>query len=121
MGQARPSATFVRAKRVRLRYDAFPHQRYGQHEGLVRKVVHADLTSDEVSAIAEDPALAQAGPLFRVEVELARQALEPPEQGTRLLPTMTLEADVVIETRRIWEWVLTLDDALAGQAGGGGA
>lgn len=102
-------------QRVHLRYDAFPHHRYGQHEGVVRQVVPAELALAEIAAVTGDPALTEAGPLFRVEVELPRQMHGDSGLGTRLLSSMTLEADVLIETRRVWEWVLSLDDALAGR------
>lgn len=107
-------------QQVHLRYDAFPHQRYGQHEGTVRRVVPAELTPDEVMVIIGDPALAQARPLFRVDVELMGETPGGQERGVRLLPTMTLEADILIERRRIWEWVLDIDDATAGRDLDGG-
>ncbi|TNC51969.1 hypothetical protein FHG66_03965 [Rubellimicrobium rubrum] len=107
-------------QRVQLRYDAFPYQRHGQHKGVVRRLLPASLTPEEVAEITGSPALAVSGPLFEVEVDLVDPAAEVMGQGARLMPTMTLEADVLIETRKVWEWVLDLDDALDGESEGEG-
>ena len=60
----------------------------------------------------------EAGPMIRA----LRQASESvaaigSEAGAALQPGMTLEADVLIETRRIHEWVLDPLHALRGGAG----
>ncbi len=66
---------FVRpGQRVRLRYEAFPHQKFGQYEGVVQSVSRstvgpAELTGDG----APLPGLVPGEPVYRVTVELAAQ------------------------------------------------
>ena len=52
-----------------------------------------------VTAIASDP-------LFRMKVRLAQQQIAAYGQSQPLKPGMTLEADILQDSRKIWEWVL---------------
>jgi membrane fusion protein len=45
-------------------------------------------------------------PLYRVTVSLARQTAVAYGEPLALQPGMQLEADVVLEERRLFEWVL---------------
>ena len=107
-------------QRVQLRYDAFPYQRHGQHEGVVRRLFPAALTPKEPAEITGSAALTDAGPPFEVKVDLVDPSAEVMGQVARLMPTMTLETDVLIETRKLWKWVLDLDEALDGEPEGEG-
>jgi len=46
------------------------------------------------------------GPLYRVNVQLDAQSINAFGQAQALKPGMTLDADVVQEKRRVWEWLL---------------
>jgi membrane fusion protein len=106
VGFVRPGQT------VRLRFEAFPHQKFGHRAGRVIQVSRTPLATSELSALT----LAQAGPagepLFRITV-----ALDPPGAGVEPLPLvagMRLEADVLLERRRLVEWLFA---PLAGLSG----
>jgi membrane fusion protein len=45
-------------------------------------------------------------PVYRIMVSLERQAITAYGQSVPLQPGMQLEADVIIERRRLIEWVL---------------
>ncbi len=90
---------------VLIRYQAFPYQKFGQHSGRVREVSRTALRADEVSALLQTSAT-NAEPLYR-----ARATLEHPsvlaygiEQALR--PGMTLDASIVLEERKLYEWAL---------------
>jgi membrane fusion protein len=105
---------FVRTgQRVQLRYQAFPYQRFGHYEGVIAAVSRAALSPAELPAqlagltsVTGVAAGAAAEPLYRITVSLASQTVTAYGAKTALQPGMTLEADVALERRRLFEWVL---------------
>lgn len=118
------SIGFVRpGQRVLLRYDAYPHQKFGRYSGTVTSVSRATVSQSELAGVAGARAAAaglaaEAGePVYRVTVALDAQTATAYGAPTPLQPGMTLEADVLIETRRIYQWVLDPLYALTGRTG----
>jgi membrane fusion protein len=100
---------FVRAsQRVLLRYQAYPYQKFGHYEGVVANVSRAAISPGELPAqLAGLTSLYGANePVYRITVSLASQTITAYGQPMPLQPGMQLEADVVIESRRLIEWVL---------------
>jgi membrane fusion protein len=105
---------FVRpGQRVLLRYQAYPYQRFGHHEGVVASISRSAVSPGELPPqLASLTSLtgAQSGaatePLYRITVTLASQKVITYGQPVPLQPGMLLEADVVLEKRRLYEWVL---------------
>ena len=97
---------------VRLRYAAFPYQKFGHAFGSVVSVSQATLG-------ASNPVLtsgvARSEPVYRVAVALQSQTVTAYGEPRRLLPGMDVEADVLLETRRLYEWVLEPLYAMAGR------
>jgi membrane fusion protein len=94
---------------VRLRYAAFPYQKFGQAQGSVVSVSEVPLAATAAAARGE--------PVYRVVVALRSQAVMAYGAPRRLLPGMEVEADVLLETRRLYEWALEPLYALAGRVG----
>jgi membrane fusion protein len=89
---------FVRAgQTVRMRFEAFPYQKYGLVEGRVLQVSRTPLAASEVAALALAPA-GSGQPLFRITVALGDSTLP-------LVAGMRLSADVLLERRRLVEWL----------------
>jgi membrane fusion protein len=112
---------FVRpGQRVLLRYDAYPYQKFGHYEGTVTSVSRATVSPGELAGLpaAEAGGLAaDAGePVYRVTVALDEQTATAYGAPAALQPGMTVQADVLIESRRVWEWVLDPLYALTGRA-----
>lgn len=105
---------FVRpGQKVRLRYEPFPHQKFGQYEGTVTSVTRSTLGAAESAGAPMSPAgSAAAEPLYRVTVDLASQSVAAYGEAVALQPGMRLEADILIETRRLYRWVLDPLDAM---------
>lgn len=113
-----PSKTigFVRAgQHVKIRYQAFPYQKFGLYAGKVIDVSMTPFSPAELPAqiagtiSANAQAISGSGgteSLYRIRVKPALQHI--PAYGTNfpIKPGMTLEADIVNDTRRIWEWIL---------------
>jgi membrane fusion protein len=95
------AAGFIRTgQEVRLRYDAFPHQRFGVHSGVVESVSRTMLNpGDEVG-----PLRLQI-PAYRVVANLDSESVMAYGEPIPLQPDMTLQADVVRERMRIIEWI----------------
>lgn len=89
---------------VLLRYQAFPYQKFGQGKGQVLRVSRSALSQGETAALAVSAASAE--PLYRVVVTLDQQTVRAFGNDEALKPGMLLEADVLGESRKLWEWVL---------------
>ena len=93
---------------VRLRVQAFPYQHFGWLPGRVSRVASTPARAEDVWPALPAPAEAVARePLYRVTVTLERQSMPDP-QGSAELPLRTgmqLEADVVLEKRRLIAWL----------------
>lgn len=88
---------------VQLRYQAFPYQKFGHQQGVVRRVSHSALgPSEQVALMGE---VRSAEPVYRVVVALQRQTVSAYGSEHALLPGMALEADILLEERRLIEWV----------------
>jgi len=99
---------FVRTgQAVRMRFEAFPYQKYGLVSGRVVQVSRTPLAGSEMAALSLAPAGAAgagAQPLFRITVALDESGLS----GAVALPLvagMRMSADVLLERRRLIEWL----------------
>ncbi|MFO1155413.1 MAG: HlyD family efflux transporter periplasmic adaptor subunit [Rhodospirillales bacterium] len=98
---------FIRAgQRVLLRYDAFPYQKFGQYEGVVAEVSRTAINPAELTQLSGLTSLFAADePVYRITVALARQTATAYGEAVPLQPGMQLEADVLMEKRRLIEWM----------------
>ena len=87
---------------VRLRYEAFPYQKFGHARGVVATISQTTLAA----AAAPASSLSRGEPLYRIVVTLQSQTVSAYGEPRPLLPGMAVEADVLLETRRLYEWVL---------------
>ena len=96
--------------RVQLRYQAYPYQKFGHHGGRVLRISR--------SAISDEHGTTPAEPYYRVLVELDRQDIPAFGSSEPLRPGLVLDADILGERRRLYEWVLEPLYALNGRLGG---
>ncbi|HNG61059.1 MAG TPA: HlyD family efflux transporter periplasmic adaptor subunit [Cellvibrionaceae bacterium] len=90
---------------VLLRYQAYPYQKFGHVRGRVLQVARTALLSQELAGVAGS----QPGggePVYRITVELAQQTINAYGKPQPLQAGMLLDADVLQDTRRLYEWVL---------------
>lgn len=94
-------------QRVLLRYQAYPYQKFGSHEGTVASVSRAAISpADLPQQLAGLTGLYDGrAPIYRITVALARQDVTAYGKAVPLQPGMQLEADVLVEKRRLIEWV----------------
>lgn len=88
---------------VLLRYQAFPYQKFGHHDGQVARISRSALSPGELGVLIGNARASE--PYYRVTVALARQSVTAFGQDEPLKPGLLLEADVLGERRRLIEWV----------------
>jgi membrane fusion protein len=89
---------------VLVRYQAYPYQKFGHYEGVVVSVSRSAVSPGELTA----PLAGITGvePVYRITVRLMRQTVHAYGREITLQPGMQLEADIALERRRLYEWVL---------------
>ncbi|PPU63998.1 HlyD family secretion protein [Xanthomonas codiaei] len=92
----------ARGDRVLLRYQAFPYQKFGRHAGQVIEVSRSAVSARELSSL-----LGQQidDARYRVVVELESQHILANGREELLRPGMVLDADILLEKRRLIEWM----------------
>ncbi len=104
------TAGFVRAgQTVYLRYAAYPYQKFGLYTGHITAVSATPFAPSELPANLAQQLITQAGSneaLYRINVQLDEQSINAYGSTLQLKAGLTLDADVLQERRKVWEWVL---------------
>ncbi|MGJ7568728.1 HlyD family secretion protein [Variovorax sp. GB1R11] len=86
---------------VKLRYQAFPFQKYGQFEGVVKNISLVPIDAGELpieqQATHEDK--------YRLVVTPEKREFLIDGEKRRLIPGMMVDANVYQETRRLYQWM----------------
>jgi len=85
---------------VQLRYNAFPYQRFGSHQGQIVQVAHSILTPGEIPAPIQ-----LHEPVYRVTSSLAHTYVKAYGKRLNLTPGMLLKADIVLDRRPLYQWL----------------
>lgn len=86
---------------VQIRYQAYPFQKFGQFQGVIREVSHSPMTKDELPMGSN-----ATEPLYRIRVRLQNQSVKTYGQQQPLKAGMALDASILLEQRKLYEWVL---------------
>lgn len=106
LGLVKPGAT------VKLRYEAFPHEKYGSFSGQVRELAATPLPADEAQRVA---GAAAGTPLYRLRVALPQQAVPVQGQPVALPAGMLLTATLALEQRKLYQWAFQPLSSLTGR------
>lgn len=110
------SAGFVRpGTTVRMRLHAFPYQRFGQAQGEVLSVSRTTVAAADMAASGL-PANNQEA-CYLVTVALTTPLFQGRHKDLLLQPGMQLDADLMSEQRRLYEWALAPLRSLSRTAG----
>lgn len=88
---------------VVLRFNAFPYQKFGAQRGTVTAVSRSALTPSELAAILGQASAKEA--LYRVDVAFSDQFITVYGHPELLKPGMAVEADLLLDKRRMIEWI----------------
>ena len=102
--------------RVVLRYQAFPHQKFGTQHGTIAHISRTAVDSEQASFAAELPAVREA--FYRVTVELTNQAILAHGRMEPLKPGMMLDAQVSGERAPLSDRLLAPMYSFGGWLGG---
>jgi membrane fusion protein len=111
------TAGFVSAgQQVLIRYNAYPYQKFGLQTGTVMDVSKTPFAPNELPQHLASTILSNAQQnilgfnsneaLYRIKVQLKQQSILAYGHTQAIKPGMTLEADVVQDRRKIWEWII---------------
>jgi membrane fusion protein len=107
------SIGFVHAgQEVLLRYLAYPHQKFGMYKASVTSVSRNPMLPGELGFT---PADGSREPVYRIKVALEAQAIRAYGQLEPLQPGMQVEADILLDRRRLIEWIFEPLLSLAGR------
>ena len=109
---------FIKAgQQVMLRYQAYPYQKFGTYRGIVTRISRAAVSPTELSPqLSGLTSLFAAGePVYRIEVTPDAQTATAYGEPAPLQAGMQLDADVLIERRPLYEWMLDPLYAMTGR------
>jgi len=98
---------------ARIKFDAYPFQKFGTADGTIRTVSRDAFTPDGKA----DTQGAAASPFFKARVLLDSSTFQTKEGAKQLLPGMTVSAEIKVGTRSVISYFLYpllrgLDDSL---------
>ncbi|WP_042147789.1 MULTISPECIES: HlyD family secretion protein [unclassified Pseudoalteromonas] len=92
---------FVRAgQKTRIRYQAFPYQRFGIYQGEIVEVSQSVILPNETSL-----PVAFQEPVYQVVIKLDGQGAMAYGTKVPLQSGMLLEADIMVDSRTLFEWL----------------
>ncbi|MDW3565509.1 HlyD family secretion protein [Enterobacter asburiae] len=99
------NAGFIQpGQRVALRFSAFPYQKFGVQYGTIREISRTTLTPSDLLSVSPVTWKENEGH-YRVIVEPENAFILAYGKQEPLRPGMTLEGDVSLDTRHLWEWL----------------
>ncbi|CAI1613294.1 HlyD family secretion protein [Serratia fonticola] len=99
------NAGFIQpGQRVALRFAAFPYQKFGVQYGIIREISRTTLTPSDLLSVSPVTWKENEGH-YRVIVEPENTFIRAYGKKEPLRPGMTLEGDVSLDTRHLWEWL----------------
>ncbi|HUL97798.1 MAG TPA: HlyD family efflux transporter periplasmic adaptor subunit [Usitatibacter sp.] len=98
---------------VLLRYLAYPYQKFGMHRASVVAVSKNPMLPGELGFTPID---GTREPVYRIKAALDAQAIRAYGKIEPLQPGMQVEADILLDRRRLIEWIFEPLLGLAGRA-----
>jgi membrane fusion protein len=86
---------------VLLRYRAFPYQKFGQFRGQIISISRAPVDARAANGMQS----VSPAQMYRITVGLPAQAVSAYGQQEKLQAGMELDADILMDTRRLYEWL----------------
>jgi len=97
---------FIRpGRKVLLRYDAYPFEKFGQYTGHVSAVSEADVPTLDLGSAVATTQPNDKRTTFRIRVTLDQEYVEAYGNRIKVRPGQTLAADIELDRRRLIEWM----------------
>jgi hemolysin D len=91
---------------VAVKVDAFPYQRHGMLEGRLTSVSEASFSSQSEAEASSQRRPSAGGAFHRARVEIPKPQLAKMPEGARLIPGMTMSADIKVGSRSVLAYFL---------------
>ncbi|WP_353189774.1 HlyD family efflux transporter periplasmic adaptor subunit [Pandoraea pnomenusa] len=101
--------------KVLLRYQAYPYERFGQQPGVVEAVAQTALPAEQLGDAAGAQRGGAAEPLYRITVSFNTTPTSPLGQPWALRSGMQVEADLLQQRRRLYQWAFDPVQSLSGK------
>lgn len=85
---------------VEIRYDAFPHEKFGSHSGRILKVSKTAFMPNQITA----PLLVNE-PIYKARIGLDRDSVPAFGREYPLQVGMSVQADVLLDKRPLYQWI----------------
>lgn len=92
-------------QKVRLRFDAFPYEKFGVQSGAITSISKSAVAPEMIANRSLVNGAKVEG-LYRVKVELNKPSITVYGREEHFVSGMTVTADVELDTRKIYEWIL---------------
>lgn len=89
-------------EKVRLRYQAYPAEKFGWQEGVISEVSSVALSPGEYAFRVGETV---QEPMYEIKVAIPAQEIVLYDQPRPLQVGMMLEADILLERRKLFEWI----------------
>jgi membrane fusion protein len=86
---------------VNIRYEAFPYQKFGIYPATINKIAKSVIMPNEMPS-----GLSFNEPVYKVVAELKSQNVKAYGKEIMLRPGMLLTADIIVDERTLFEWLL---------------
>lgn len=85
---------------VDIRYDTFPHEKYGSYRGIIKQISKTAILPNQIT----DPIFIQE-PVYKAKVGLENDFIHANGFEYKLQPGMTFVADVSLDKRPLYQWL----------------
>ncbi len=90
---------------VSIRFDAYSYQKYGQGTGKISNISKTTVNSKDLEKSTAIPFM-ESQAYYIVDVTLDQQYLNTGKDKQSLESGMTISADIKLENRKLYEWIL---------------
>lgn len=95
---------------VRLRFDAFSYEKFGVQQGVIESIsksaVSAEMLPNSLLIQSQLSRTHTGMGLYQIRVKLDKPTITVYGKEQMFIPGMTLTADIELDTRKIYEWLL---------------
>ncbi|WP_435275264.1 HlyD family secretion protein [Psychrobium sp. nBUS_13] len=86
---------------VKIRYEAFPYQRYGVFHGRVKTISKSILSPNDIQV-----SIPLTESVYKVTVTLDKQSVDAFGERYELQAGMQLEAEIILDTMSLFDWLM---------------
>lgn len=90
---------------VKLRFDAYPYQWFGQYDGIVSSISNASVNGSPAETVKNSP---QHKRYFQIHIKPKNDSIPFAGKTLPLRPGIGVEADIFVRKRKIYEWLLPI-------------